>query len=211
MQLQTYTKKEEAVHAITHGFGALLSIVGLMFLIADTPPDSDGKRMVAVLIFGITMFLMYLMSTIVHSLPQGKWKTLFKTVDQAFIYLFIAGTYTPFLLMLLPDNLGKTMLMIVWGIAAAGILLTIGFIKRFRVLSTCCYIFLGWLILFVWGPLTSAMHENGVTLLMTGGLFYTIGTIFYLWRGFCYHHAVWHIFVLMGSGFHFFCIFHYVL
>ncbi|RYG74014.1 hemolysin D [Lentibacillus lipolyticus] len=211
MQLYTYTKKEEVFHAVTHGAGALLSIAGFILLAGDASWSGDWRRFISVLVFGGTMFLMYLASTIVHSLPAGKWKEFFKIADHASIYLFIAGTYTPFLLIHIPSDLRWKMLTVVWGIAVTGVLFKIFFISRFLVLSTFFYILMGWLILFVWDPLTAALHKNGVVLLVAGGLFYTTGTIFYLWRGFCYHHVIWHIFVMAGSAFHFFCIFYYVI
>ncbi|TRM12243.1 hemolysin III family protein [Lentibacillus cibarius] len=210
MQIHKYSKKEEVIHAITHGIGALLSIGALILLTASTWAG-NMPQLISAFIFGTTMFVMYLCSTIVHSLPNGKWKEIFVIADHSSIYLFIAGTYTPFLLLQLRGELGWKMLAIVWGIALVGIISKILFIDRFLVLSTFCYLLMGWLILFVWKPLLSTMHENGILLLIIGGLFYTIGTVFYLWRGFCYHHVIWHIFVLAGSMFHFLCIFYYVV
>lgn len=211
MSTHTYTKQEEIVHAITHGFGVLLSIAGLILLIVYASINGNPWQIVSVTIFGVTMLLMYLTSTIVHSLPVGKGKDLFQIFDHASIYLFIAGTYTPILLVLLRETVGWTVFGIIWGIAITGIVFKIFFVKKFLFLSTVIYVLMGWLIVFIWQPLTAIMNENGVLLLVIGGLFYTIGAIFYVWRSFSYHHAVWHLFVLAGSAFHFFSVFYYVI
>lgn len=211
MTTHTYTKQEEIAHAITHGIGALLSIAGLVLLIIYASLNGSPWQIVSVTIFGVTMLFMYSTSTIVHSLPEGKWKDIFQIFDHSSIYLFIAGTYTPLLLVLLRGEISWILFGIVWGIAICGIVFKIFFVKKFLVLSTIFYIAMGWLIILVWGPLTSVMHENGILLLITGGIFYTVGAIFYVWRSFPYHHAVWHLFVIAGSAFHFFSIFYYVI
>lgn len=211
MKTSTFTKREELIHAVTHGVGAMLSIVALILLIIFAAMDGDPWQIISGIIFGTTMLLMYLSSTIVHSLPRGKWKDIFQIFDHSSIYLFIAGSYTPFLLVHLRGDAGWTLFAIIWGIALIGIVLKIFFVKKFVFLSTLFYVFMGWLIIFVWNPLTNIMHGSGLTLLVIGGLFYTIGAVFFLWRGCPYHHAVWHLFVLAGSGFHFFAIFYYVI
>lgn len=195
MSTHTYTKQEEIVHAITHGFGVLFSFAGLILLIVYASLNGNPWQIVSVTIFGVTMLLMYLTSTIVHSLPVGKGKDIFQIFDHASIYLFIAGTYTPILLVLLRETVGWTVFGIIWGLAITGIVFKIFFVKRFVLLSTVFYILMGWLIVFIWQPLTAIMNENGILLLVIGGLFYTIGAIFYVWRSFSYHHAVWHLFV----------------
>ncbi|MFD2043940.1 hemolysin III family protein [Ornithinibacillus salinisoli] len=211
MKVYTFSKQEEIVHAVIHGIGAIFSIVAVVLLIIYASPDGDLWQIVSVTIFGSTMLLMYLSSTIVHSLPEGKWKGLFLIFDHACIYLFIAGTYTPFLLVHLRGKHGWILLCTVWGIALIGIVFKIFFAKKFIVLSTIGYILMGWLIIIAWNPLTNMIHETGITLLVLGGVCYTIGTIFYLWRAFRFHHAVWHLFVLAGSSFHFFSIFYFVI
>lgn len=211
MDVHTFTKKEEIAHAITHGIGALLSIAALVLLIVFSSFQGGAVLIVSVTIFGSTMLLMYVASTIVHSLPINKWKNIFLIVDHAMIYLFIAGTYTPFVLALIKGPLGWTLFGIVWGIAVAGIILKLFFVKKFVILSTLAYIFMGWLIVFAWKPLTEAMHMNGIILLVTGGIVYTVGAIFYVWKGFPYHHVIWHLFVIIGSALHFFAILYYVI
>jgi hemolysin III len=211
METYTFSKKEEIIHAVTHGVGALLSIAGLVLLIVFSIVDGDMWQIISGIVFGTTMLLMYLSSTIAHSLPKGKWKDIFQIVDHSFIYLFIAGTYTPLLLVHLRGSSGWTLFAVVWGIALAGIVFKVFFVKKFLVLSTLIYVVMGWLIVLAWGPLAIMMHGNGLALLVAGGIFYTVGAVFYMWRRFPYHHAIWHLFVIAGSAFHFFSIFYYVI
>ena len=156
-------------------------------------------------------FLFYLSSTLVHSFPEGKLKDLFEIFDHTSIYLFIAGTYTPFTLTVLKGPLGWTLFGIVWGIALVGTIFKAFFTKKFVFLYTIFYIAMGWIIVIAWKPLAAALPVGGIILLVAGDLAYTIGTVFYVWRGFKYHHMVWHLFVLAGSALHFFAILFYVL
>lgn len=206
-----YSRKEEVVNAITHGIGTVLSIAGLVLLIVFASREGTAWHVVSFTIFGVTMLLLYTASTLVHSFPEGKVKDLFETFDHSCIYLFIAGTYTPFLLVTLRSPLGWTMFGIVWGLALAGVTFKAFFTKKFLVLSTLFYVMMGWLIVFMWNPLQELLMPGGLRLLVIGGLLYTLGSVFYIWRGFPYHHAVWHLFVVAGSLMHFFAIFFYVL
>lgn len=211
MNIHIFSRKEEMLHAITHGFGVILSLFALILLIVYAILHGNGWQIASVILFGTTMLLMYSSSTIVHSLPKGKWKDVFQIIDHASIYLFIAGTYTPFLLVHLREQIGWTLLFIIWGIALIGVVFKVFFVKRFLILSTLIYILMGWLIVIVWEPLQAAVHENGINLLIIGGMFYTVGTIFYMIRSIPYHHVIWHLFVLAGSTFHFLAIFYYVI
>lgn len=206
-----FTRKEEAVNAFTHGLGALLSIAGLVVLIVFASINGNAWHVVSVTIYGSTMLLMYLSSTIVHALKDGRAKDIFLFFDHSSIYLFIAGTYTPILLVLLRGPIGWTLFGVIWGVAVLGIIFKIFFVKRFMVVSTLIYILLGWFIVFVWDPLTAEMELRGLIYLVIGGIFYSVGSIFYMWRGFPYHHAVWHLFVIAGSAFHFFAILFYIV
>jgi len=205
-----YTKKEEVVNAITHGIGALLSITALVFLVMFAVQNGSTWHVVTFTIYGVTMILLYLSSTLVHSFPEGKLKDLFEIFDHSAIYLFIAGTYTPFTLIVINGALGWTLLGIVWGIAIFGIVFKSFFVKKFMYISTILYVVMGWLIVIGWKPLVETLPPAGITLLVAGGLLYTVGAIFYVWRGFIFHHAVWHLFVLAGSVTHFFAILFYV-
>src|SRR5690625_302712 len=211
MSAHFFTKTEEIWHAITHGIGAVLSIASLVLLIVFSSLSGDPWKIVSVTIFGVTMLLMYLSSTIVHSLPRGKWKDIFLVFDHSSIYLFIAGTYTPFLFVPLKGTIGWVLFGIVWTIAVVGIIFKAFFAKRFIIFSTLLYVFMGWLIVFAWKPLTAALHDHGISLLVAGGLIYTIGAIFYVYKGIPYHHVIWHVFVLLGSMFHFFAVFFYII
>lgn len=205
-----YTKKEELVNAITHGIGALLSITALVFLIIFSVKNGTALHVTSFTIYGITMVLLYVSSTLVHSFPEGKAKDIFEIFDHAAIYLFIAGTYTPFMLVVINGPLGWTLLSIVWAIAICGVVFKSFFVKRFMFISTILYIVMGWLIVLALKPLVATLPTEGIVLLVAGGLLYTIGAIFYVWRGFLFHHAVWHLFVLAGSAAHFFAILYYV-
>lgn len=205
-----YTKNEEIVNAVTHGIGVLLSITALVFLIISANQNGSVWHVVTFSIYGVSMLILYLSSTLVHSFPEGKVKDLFEIFDHSAIYLFIAGTYTPFTLIVINGALGWTLLTIVWAIALIGVVFKSFFTKKFMVLSTILYIVMGWLIVIAWNPLVETLPTAGITLLVTGGLLYTVGAIFYVWRGFIFHHAVWHLFVLAGSVSHFFTILFYV-
>ncbi|MGO4886467.1 hemolysin III family protein [Anaerobacillus sp. MEB173] len=207
----TFTKGEEIANAITHGLGAVLSVAALVLLIVFSSLNGTPWHIVSFTIYGITMVLLYLSSTLVHSFPDGKVKDLFEIFDHSSIYLFIAGTYTPILLVVIKGVLGWTLLSIIWGIAIVGVIFKSFFTKKFLFLSTMFYIIMGWMIVLAWQPLTQTLHHNGVVLLVIGGALYTLGTIFYIWRGFRFHHAIWHLFVLGGSITHFFAILFYVL
>ncbi|MGW6300306.1 PAQR family membrane homeostasis protein TrhA [Peribacillus butanolivorans] len=206
-----YTKKEEVVNAITHGVGVLLSIAALVFLIIFSVQKGSAWHVVISVIYGVSMLLLYVSSTLVHSFPAGKTKDLFEIFDHSAIYLFIAGTYTPIMLLVIQGTLGWTLLGIVWGVAVIGVVFKAFFVKRFLFLSTILYIAMGWLIVIAWGPLSAAMPSAGIQLLVAGGLLYTFGAVFYVWRGFPYHHAVWHLFVLAGSVAHFFAVLFYII
>ncbi|MBM7693371.1 hemolysin III [Peribacillus deserti] len=210
-ETHVFSKKEELVNAITHGIGAILSIAALVFLIIFSASEGTVWHLVSFIIFGVTMLLLYISSTLVHSFPPGKAKDVFEVFDHSAIYLFIAGTYTPFTLIVIKGALGWTLLSVVWAIAIVGIVFKSYFVKKFLFLSTVLYIVMGWLIIIAWGPLTAALPAGGIKLLVAGGILYTIGAVFYVWRGFPFHHAVWHMFVLLGTAAHFFAILIYVL
>lgn len=207
----TYPRREEIANAITHGIGAALSVAALVLLIVFSSLKGNAWHVVSFTIYGSTMLLLYLSSTLVHGLRDGKAKDFFEFMDHSSIYLFIAGTYTPFLLVAIRGSLGWSLFGIVWGIALFGVVFKAFFVKKFLFLSTIFYIAMGWLIVIAWNPLTAVVAPQGMNLLAIGGVLYTLGTIFYVWRGFPYHHAIWHLFVLAGSILHFFAILIYLL
>lgn len=206
-----YTRREEVANAITHGIGTVLSIAALVLLIVFASLEGNAWHVVSFTIYGVSMLLLYTSSTLVHSFPEGKVKDLFEIFDHSSIYLFIAGTYTPILFNVIRGTLGWTLFGIVWGIAVAGIVFKAFYTKRFLFTSTIFYILMGWVIVFAWNSLVENFAGGGLTLLVIGGILYTLGTVFYVWRSFPYHHAVWHLFVLAGTIVHFFMVLLYVL
>ncbi|BBH21667.1 hemolysin III [Paenibacillus baekrokdamisoli] len=207
----TYTRREEVANAITHGIGAVLSVAALVLLIVFATIKGNASHVVSFTIYGTMMLLLYISSTLVHSFPEGKAKNVFEIMDHSCIYLFIAGTYTPILLHMVQGTEGWTLFGIVWGVAVCGVIFKSFFASKFLFTSTILYILMGWLIVFAWGPLSTHLAPHGLQLLIAGGLLYTLGTVFYMWRSFPYHHAVWHLFVLGGSILHFFAILLYIL
>ncbi len=196
----TFSKGEEVANSITHGIGALLSIVALILLIVSSSLYGNAWHIVSFTLFGSTMFFMYTSSTLLHAFPKGsRVKDLFEIFDHSSIYFFIAGTYTPFLFLVVKGWLGWTIFGIVWGLAIGGTVFKSFFVKKFLFTSTALYVLMGWLIIFAWEPLTKHMQHSGLTYLIIGGLLYTFGSVFYIWRGFKYHHALWHLFVIAGS------------
>lgn len=207
----TFSKGEEIANSITHGIGALLSIAALALLIVFSSLHGTAWHIVSFTIFGATMLILYISSTMVHSLPPGKGKDVFEILDHSSIYFFIAGTYTPFLLIAVKGALGWTLFGIVWGIAIGGTVFKSFFVKKYLFTSTILYVVMGWMIVFAWNPISEAIGQQGMNLLIIGGVLYTLGSIFYIWRGFKYHHAIWHLFVIGGSILHFFCVLFYLL
>lgn len=202
---------EEVMNAVTHGIGTLLAVAGLVLLIVLAYLHGDFWHIVSFSIYGTTLVLLYLASTLYHSFTNEKVKRIFKILDHSAIYLLIAGTYTPFTLVPLHGVLGWTIFGLVWGFAVIGIGLKVFFTGRFKILSTMCYLGMGWFIVFAIKPLIDTVPALGMTWLLVGGLFYTLGSVFYLWKGLPYNHAIWHLFVLAGSISHFIAVFFYIL
>lgn len=207
----TFSKKEEIANSITHGIGILFSIPALVLLIVYAYIYGNAWHIVSFTLFGSTMLFLYTASTFVHALPQGKAKNVFEILDHSAIYFFIAGTYTPFTFIIIKGWLGWTLFGIVWGLAIGGTVFKSFFVKKFLFWSTMLYVVMGWLIVFGWNSIVENLSSEGILYLVLGGVFYTVGSIFYMWRGFKYHHAIWHLFVLGGTVTHFICIFFYVL
>lgn len=201
-----FSNREEKANAIIHGIGALLSIAALIILIVSAVARGTAWHVVSFTLFGVTMLLLYTSSTLVHGFPAGRAKDIFEIMDHSAIYFFIAGTYTPFLFLAVKGTIGWTLFGIVWGLAIAGTVFKAYFVKRFLHTSTLLYVVMGWLMVFAWKPLLENVSTQGLIYLAIGGVLYTVGAVFYVWRGFTYHHAVWHVFVLAASIFHFFAV-----
>jgi len=206
----TFSKGEEVVNAITHGIGTIFSIVALVLLIVFAVDRGTVLHTVSVTIYGVTMFTLYLASTLSHGL-SGKAKEIFQVFDHSSIYFFIAGTYTPIVLNVVKGYIGWTLFGVVWGLALFGTVFKVFFVKKFLFTSTILYVLMGWIIVVAWKPLINNFSSTGMILLVIGGIAYTVGAVFYVWRAFPYHHAVWHLFVLAGTILHFFAILLYVL
>lgn len=209
-QTAPYSFREELWNCITHGVGVCFSVVALVLLLFYAS-GGGPRHVMSAAIFGVTLILLYAASTLYHSFRKPRLKSFFKILDHSCIYLLIAGTYTPFLMVTLRGVLGWTMFAVIWLMAVAGVLFKIFFVHRFKILSTIAYIFMGWIIIFAIKPLTAALPSGGLVWLVAGGLAYTTGAIFYAWHRLPFNHAIWHIFVLAGSACHFFAVIFYVL
>ncbi len=201
---------EEKCNAISHGIAALLGIAGLVLLI-NYDEDKTPWSQFSVIVYGISIIILFLASTLYHAVNRERLKHYFRIIDHISIYLLIAGTYTPVLLITLPDSLGWELFWVVWGIAAFGIILKLFFTGRFEIFSTLLYLVMGWLIVFDFSTLADRMENNGLLLLFAGGLFYTVGIVFYAIEKIPFNHVIWHFFVLGGAICHFFMVYFYVI
>jgi hemolysin III len=200
---------EERLNSLTHGIGAALSITALVLLLA-TCRDCTATRIVSYSIYGSSLILLYLASTVYHGVMEEKLKEIFGRIDHSAIYLLIAGTYTPFTLLTLKGGWGWTIFGIEWGLALAGIIYKVFFYThKHRGVSTAIYLAMGWLAIIAIKPLLASLPTGGLIWLGIGGLSYSLGVIFYLWDRLPFAHVIWHLFVLGGSISHFFAIFFY--
>ncbi len=205
------TVAEEIANGVTHGVGLLLSIAGLAVLAGCASAFGDAWHVVSCSVYGATGVLMYAASTLYHSIPVPRARAVLRVLDHCAIFLLIAGTYTPFALVNLRGPWGWSILVAVWGLAALGIAARARRSRRSRLLATALYLGMGWAVVVAIRPLLHSVAPGGLLLLAGGGLAYTAGTVFYLWRGLRFHHAIWHLFVLAGSGLHFFAVLFYVI
>lgn len=205
--LRPYTIKEEVWSALIHGIGVALSIAGLVILVVFSSLDGDVWAIVSTAIFGTSMIVLYSASTLYHAMPNLEIKKKLKKFDHISIYYLIAGTYTPFLLVNMRGTTGWTVFGIVWGLALIGT-----FLKLFtqgsgtKIWSIGLYLIMGWMIVFASKQLVAQLPSIGLTFLVLGGLFYTLGVFFYIWKSKKYTHAIWHFFVLVGTIMHFFAV-----
>lgn len=206
-----YTVGEEIANSITHGVGAVFSIVALVMMVIWSARSGDGWSLAGALVFGISLVLLYTGSTLYHAIPFPRARHVFKIIDHSAIYLLIAGTYTPFTFVTLREHGGWWMFAIVWTLAAVGMSLEAFWVYRPRWVSAVVYLGMGWLVVTMWGPLWANLPHTGIWLLVAGGLAYTLGTAFYVLKRIPYMHMVWHLFVLAGSVFHFLAVLLYVI
>jgi hemolysin III len=205
------TAREELANSVTHGLGLALSVAAFALLLTLAILRGGALRIAACAVYGSTLVCLYAASTLYHSAVAPRLKRVFRIMDHSAIYLLIAGTYTPFTLILLHDRLGRTLLALVWTLALLGILLKACFVERFGVVSVVLYLALGWLGVIAVKPLLALLPVAGIVWLLAGGAAYTVGVVFYASRRLPYAHALWHVFVLAGSACHYFAILLYVL
>ena len=206
-----YSVTEEVANSISHGLGMVFGIVGLVLLLVQAVGHgADALSITSLSIYGASMILLYLASTLYHAIPSERAKRALKTFDHCAIYLLIAGTYTPFLLITLRTPLAITLMAVIWTIALIGIVLKIAFVYRFKRLSLATYLTMGWLSLIAIYPLAMSLATGGLVLLAAGGIVYSIGVVFYVNKRIPYNHAIWHLFVLGGTVLHFLAIYFYV-
>ncbi len=195
------TKGEELASMITHALGALLSVVALVWMIIVAHPDP--WKVTSAAIFGSSLFILYLSSTLYHSFSRPRVKSVFQILDHSAIYLLIAGTYTPLVLVTLRGPWGWTLFGIVWAMAIGGIIVkSVMHNNREHWLSTALYVAMGWLAIIAIKPIINTLPANGLILLVAGGLSYTGGVIFFVWQRLRFNHAIWHLFVMGGSCCH---------
>ena len=208
MKLDVYTDEEELANAISHGLGVLLGIIATVLLLLKA--DSSAKSW-SFLIFGVSIVNLYIASTLYHAVKSKQRKFLFKKLDHIGIYLLIAGTFTPFTWVVLQnETVGQQILIWIWVIAAAGVIFKIFLTGRFETISLTSYLGMGWLGFLMFDKLGELLSAEAVNLMLYGGLCYTGGVMFYLMRKLKYHHAIWHLFVLAGTAFHWAAVYLYV-
>ena len=208
--LKTQTIGEEIANSITHGIGAGLSIAALVILVVLASKRGDAWRIVSFSIYGTTLFLLYLASTLYHSFVNPKIKNIFRILDHSAIYLLIAGTYTPVTLTLMRGAWGWTLFGLAWAIAIGGIIITALLLDKLKALLVLSYVVMGLLVVIAIKPMIQMVPRGMIIWLFIGGACYLLGIIFYLWNRLPYHHPIWHIFVLGGSISHFLGILFYL-
>lgn len=203
---RAYSFVEEIWHSISHGIGLLLSVSALTMLCVFAAQSGDGAKIASALVFGIALIIMYGASTLYHSIPMPHAKTILRQFDHCAIYILIAGTYTPICLLGIKGAWGWTLFGVAWGIAAVGTALKILFPGRFHIVAVILYALMGWMVVIAIKPLIHNVPSLPLTFLLTGGIIYTLGIGFYVWKKLYFSHAIWHFFVLAGSIFHFFAV-----
>ncbi len=206
-----YSKNEEIANSVSHGIGMIFGIVALVLLLQKALSyQADTMTLASMAIYGSSMIVLFLASTLYHAVPHPRAKRWLKTFDHSAIYLLIAGSYTPFLLVSLRTPLAIGLMVVIWSIAILGIIMKLAFVYRFKRFSLISYVTMGWLSLIVVYQLAITLHSSGLALLAAGGLIYSLGVIFYVNKRIPFNHAIWHCFVLGGAVCHFLAIYFYV-
>ena len=201
---------EEKLNAWSHGLGVGLGIAALVLMLLGVD-QTNPFGLFSVIVYGLSIILLFLASTCYHAITSSKRKHYFRVADHIGVYLLIAGTYTPVLLIAIPNGLGWILFWVVWGIAAFGLVLKLFFTGRFEHFSTFLYLAMGWLAIIPYSELTTALDAKALALLIGGGVAYTVGVLFYAIEKIPYNHFIWHLFVLGGASCHFFMVYLYVI
>lgn len=210
--IPSYTLGEELISSISHGVGALLGIAALVLCIVKSAYAHDGYKIASSIVFGVTVTLLYLMSCLYHALKVNRAKRVFRVIDHCTIFLLIAGTYTPYTLVSLRDSIGWWIFGVIWGVAILGITLNAVNLKRYAKVSVACYLLMGWMIVLAYQRMVTAIDPVGISLLIWGGVAYSLGAIVYgIGSKRRYFHSIFHFFCLAGTILHFFSIYLYVL
>lgn len=210
-QTKRYTLGEEIFSSVSHGVGAALAIAGSAVVIVKSAFSGSAYAVVGASVYSATLIILYIMSTLYHSFTNPTAKYVFRIFDHCTIFLLIAGTYTPLTLVTLRGAAGWVVFGVIWGAAVLGIVLNAVNLERFKIFSIICYVAMGWAAIFTIRPIIAGIGTGGTVLLITGGVAYTAGLIFYAMKKHRYMHSIWHLFVLAGSILHYFCILLYVI
>ena len=205
-----YRQAEEKINVITHAFGFLLSVIAFIFFIKKSIELQNWGYAISTIVYAVSLMVLYAASTGYHSAKGRKLRSRLNIFDHAAIYILIAGTYTPFTLITLKGTLGYILFSIVWAVAAVGVILKLFYTGKFKLLSTIMYVAMGWIVIFVIKPLLENLPTNGIWLLFAGGFFYTLGAVLFMFDKLKFNHAIFHVFVLLGSISHFLAIYFYV-
>ncbi len=206
-----YTLGEEIANSITSGIGTALAVAGLIVMVVFAAIHGSVWHVVGVSVFGVTLVLSHLASTLYHAIAPPRAKSVLKVFDHLAIYFLIAGTYTPFTLVNLRGSWGWALLALIWALAIAGVLIKLTSLNNIRGLSTAFYVAMGWVVVLAIKPLIDNVALGGIWLLLAGGISYTLGVAFYAWRSLPYNHMIWHLFIIGGSTLHFFAVLLYVI
>ncbi|MDR5899252.1 hemolysin III family protein [Halomonas vilamensis] len=208
-----FSDMEERLNSISHGIGAVFSLVGMAVLLvaASVASHVDPWKIVSLSLYGTTLILLYTASTLYHGIPHQRWKQRFRLLDHCSIYLLIAGTYTPFLLVNMRGPTGWVLFAAVWSLALVGITCKLLWPERFAVLRVVIYLLMGWMIVLASDEMAANLSSTGIVLLASGGIAYTLGVIFYAVRAIPFNHAIWHLFVIAGSACHYAAVYSAVL
>ena len=197
------SKAEEIANFVSHTAGAGLAILGFIMLIIRASWYNNIPALISYIIFSLGLMVLYTMSSIYHGLKPSKAKNVFEILDHSSIYFLIAASYTPFLVLGLKSNMGITLLVIQWVICIIGITFKAFFTGKFKGISTIVYLIMGWMIVFSWNELIAKISPISLGFLIAGGILYSLGTVFYMWKVCKFNHMIWHIFVILGSIAHY--------